>query len=110
MGIGEPGVERPHRYFHREPEEHRPEHQPGKGSLEDESPSDQFGDVEGGVESPRARLEVESQEAKQHEGRAEQSEDEELDGCVEAGLHFLSESGDLPHGAVPPDADHEIHG
>ena len=110
MSVGEPGVERPHRHFHREAQEHRPEHQPGEGPLEDEAPSDQFRDVEGGVKPPGTRLEIQRQEAQQHEGRAEQGENEELDGRIEPGLHFFFEPGDLPHGAVPPDSDHEIHG
>ena len=50
VGIGQPGVQRPHRHLDRKSEEHRPEHQPSEPPGEHlggvGGDVDQFGDVE----------------------------------------------------------------
>ena len=94
VGVGEPGVERPHRDLDAEPHEHAAEDQHLGGE----------GDVAGGhqalelahVERLGPGEEVERQEADDHQRRPEQGEQEELDGRV------------LPFGSAP-DADHEVH-
>ncbi len=104
-------MEREHRHLDGEAQEHSPEHQ--EGECPGEGPGGaQLGqglDVEGAI-TVLARLEVEGEEAQEHERRPEQSEQEELDRRVEAGLHLPGEARHLPRGLVTPDTDHEVHG
>ena len=104
VGVGQPGVERPHRHLDRKPEEHRPEDQQGEppGEGPGGCPSSvSCGDVEGAL-TRLTGLEVEGEETQQHERRAEQREQEELDRGVEPGLDLAAEAGDLPQRAGHP--------
>ena len=94
VGIGQPGVEGEHRHLDAEAEEHAAEDQ-HLGAQRDVAGGDLLGqglEVEGlGPGDP-----VEGQEGDQHEGRAEQGVEEELDGGVEPVL-------------AAPHPDHEVH-
>ena len=106
VGVGKPGVQWEHRHLDGEAEEERGKHPHGQPAAEHA-----FRAVGGELEHVEgaAALEVQHQETKKHECRAEQREEEELDRRVEPHL-----SGDVEHRerdlvAVAPDADHEVH-
>ena len=104
--VGEPGVEREHRHLDGEAKEQGGKHPEG------ELAQLCFGGASGErhhVEGVHAALEVDSQETKQHEGGAEQGEQEELDAGVKPHLCLEPDDRDLHLVAVTPDTDHEVH-
>ncbi len=94
MRVGQPGVEREHRHFDREAEEERQEHPPLQ--VERHVQAMELGDVERVDAGDAVVVEVERQNAEQHDDAADQRVEEELDRRVE------------PVGAAP-DTDQEIH-
>ena len=97
VGVGEPGVEREHRDLDREAEEEGEEDPDPRAPDGGRRPElQQLDHVEGPRPQRLAGLEVEGDDAEQHQHRAEQGVEEELDRGVE-----------LPRPA--PDADDEVH-
>ena len=94
VGVGQPGVEREHRHLDGEAQEHAAE-DPELGGVRHPAGSHRVGEACEG-ERVCARQEEQGQEADQHECRAEQGEQEELQGCVAPVL-------------AAPDGDHEEH-
>lgn len=75
MGVGQPGVHRPHRHLHREGEEEGDEDQDLFGEVQLQ------GMVSEDVEAARLKVHVDQRD--QHEDRAEEGIEEELDGGVD---------------------------
>ena len=105
MRVGQPGVEREHRHLDGEAQEQRQEDQVLGGQPDEDGFGrhphvvDQLDDVErqfAGAVIAVAVEEVERQDAQQHEHRAEQRVEEELDCRIQPP-------------PVPPDADQEVH-
>ncbi len=94
VGVGQPGVEREHGHLDGEPEEKGPEDPLLHAQREMEL--HQFGDIEGVVAELLEVLEIESEDAEQHQDAAGQRVEEKLDGGVK-----------LPRAA--PHADDEVH-
>ena len=83
VGVGQPGVEGEHRHLDAEAHEHAAEDQP-LGLARDLALGDLVRELDH-VEGLRSGQPVERQEADEHERRAEQRVEEELDGRVEPG-------------------------
>ena len=95
VGIGQPGVEREHRHFDGEAEEEGPEDP--LLQAERQAGLHQLGDFKSVAAELVVVLEVERQDAQQHQHRAGQRVKEELDGRVE-------------FARAAPHADDEVHG
>ncbi len=94
VGVREPGMEGEHRHLHGESDEERPEDPPLQ--FRTQVQRHQGLDVEGPLAELPDVLEVERQNAQEHEDGAHQRVDDELDGRVDAPL-------------TAPDGDDEVH-
>ena len=92
--VGQPGVERKHRHLDREPEEKREEHPPLQ--VERHVHVLELRDVEGVHAGDAVAVEVEPQNAEQHDDAADEGVQEKFDRRVQPPV-------------ASPDADEEIH-
>ena len=92
--VGQPGVEGEHRHFDGEADEERPEHP--LLHVQRQVELHQLGDFEGVDAELVVVLEVQRQDAEQHQDRAGQRVEEELDGGVQLAR-------------AAPHADDEVH-